>query len=342
MNILSIIVPIYNVEDYLEECIQSILKQTFQRFEIILVNDGSSDSSGVICDEYKKKDNRIKVIHKENGGVSSARNIGLENAMGKYVAFVDPDDTIDFRMYEIMINKAINDDVDIVVCKIKIINNKLKIDKESKVWRVVNCKIVKEDIEKNLIPDILTNGQYSMTSSVNKIYKIDLLKKTNIKFDEEMSHGEDARFNLLLIQEANSIEFIDKALYNYYIRDRVSLTRTFNENLYDEIVENKNFGLKLCKKYNINNTKGYHDEYINNSINFIQDLIRSNLANSKKRKLVLRIINEKDFIEELGNYNPPSYYYKILKLVFKIKCYLLIKGIVLCKQNICSIYRREI
>lgn len=97
---ISIIVPIYNVEKYLPKCIESILSQTFTNFELILVNDGSKDRSGIICDEYASKDNRIKVIHKENGGVSSARNSGVDLASGKYIGFVDPDDYIKKDMYE--------------------------------------------------------------------------------------------------------------------------------------------------------------------------------------------------------------------------------------------------
>ncbi|MEG1313359.1 MAG: glycosyltransferase, partial [Bacilli bacterium] len=97
---LSIIVPVYNVDKYINKCIESILAQTFTDFELLLVNDGSLDSSGSICDEYEKKDSRIKVFHKENGGVSSARNLGLENARGEWIAFVDGDDWISPEMYK--------------------------------------------------------------------------------------------------------------------------------------------------------------------------------------------------------------------------------------------------
>ena len=97
---LSIIVPVYNVDKYLERCIRSILNQTYENFEIILVNDGSTDNSGIICENYSKVDSRIRVIHKKNEGVSSARNIGVDNAKGKYIGFIDPDDYINKYMYE--------------------------------------------------------------------------------------------------------------------------------------------------------------------------------------------------------------------------------------------------
>lgn len=99
--LLSIIVPIYNVEQYLERCIESIINQTYKNLEIILVDDGSKDNSGTIADTYASKDNRIKVIHKENGGLSDARNHGLDQAKGKYIIFIDSDDFIDSSMCEI-------------------------------------------------------------------------------------------------------------------------------------------------------------------------------------------------------------------------------------------------
>ena len=105
MGKVSIIVPIYNVEKYLSKCIESILSQTYKNIEIILVDDGSPDNSPQICDEYAKKDDRIIVIHKANGGVSSARNAGIDIATGKYIGFVDPDDYIENNMYELMVNK---------------------------------------------------------------------------------------------------------------------------------------------------------------------------------------------------------------------------------------------
>lgn len=116
MTEISIIVPVYNVEQYLENCIQSILNQTFKNYELILVDDGSTDKSGEICDKYEKIDNRIKVIHKDNGGLSSARNSGLDIACGKYIGFVDSDDSIHPRMYEILYDLIKKHNVDISCC----------------------------------------------------------------------------------------------------------------------------------------------------------------------------------------------------------------------------------
>lgn len=113
---LSIIVPIYNVEKYLPRCIESILNQTFREFELILINDGSTDNCKEICEKYKKIDSRIIVVNKKNGGVSSARNFGIDISRGEYIGFVDPDDFIDANMYEILFNTANSYNSDMVIC----------------------------------------------------------------------------------------------------------------------------------------------------------------------------------------------------------------------------------
>lgn len=113
---ISVIVPVYNVEKYLRQCIESIKMQTFENWELILVDDGSLDNSGSICDEYAQSDNRIKVVHKENGGVSTARNFGLAIAAGKYISFIDSDDYIVPKFFEIMLEKLLTYKADIVRC----------------------------------------------------------------------------------------------------------------------------------------------------------------------------------------------------------------------------------
>ncbi|MEH7309214.1 glycosyltransferase, partial [Neobacillus drentensis] len=160
MNTISIIVPIYNVEQFLPNCIDSILIQSFTDFELILVNDGSTDRSGEICDLYARMDNRIKVIHKPNGGVSSARNKGIDISKGNYIAFVDPDDTIEPKMYDVLLQSALRYKADIVVCPYKAINlidNTVTI---SSVWKNVNCALSKEKINQYLLPLILVDKTY--------------------------------------------------------------------------------------------------------------------------------------------------------------------------------------
>lgn len=115
---ISIIVPVYNVEKYLEKCVRSILAQTFTDFELILVDDGSPDSSGAMCDQFAEQDQRVKVIHKENGGLSDARNAGIEIATGEYLGFVDSDDYIADDMYELLYTNIVKEDADLSICGI--------------------------------------------------------------------------------------------------------------------------------------------------------------------------------------------------------------------------------
>lgn len=168
---LSIIVPIYKTELYLKKCIDSILNQIFKNFELILVADGSPDRCGEICDEYAKKDNRIKVIHKKNGGQASARNEGLDIAKGNYIGFVDSDDWLEPNMYEVLYNEIIKSNSIISICKIttsKKIKNKVK-----------KIKILDS---KEKIFDALLRENYLKWSVCNKLYKKEDIK--NIRFLE--------------------------------------------------------------------------------------------------------------------------------------------------------------
>ena len=127
-NKISVIVSIYNIEKYIQRAVESICAQTYSNLEIILVDDGSTDSSGRICDEYAKKDNRIRVIHKKNGGLSSARNEGIKAATGEYIAFVDGDDWVDKSMYEDMLKAMYTYDADIAICNYKAVGKEHIID----------------------------------------------------------------------------------------------------------------------------------------------------------------------------------------------------------------------
>ena len=153
--LLSVIVPIYNVEDYLNECIESIIKQTYKDLEIILVDDGSTDKSGIICDEYVKKDGRICVIHKTNKGLLEARLTGVEKAKGKYITFVDSDDWIVENMYEDLLRTLETSNAEIVICGIYRYWN------ESEIAYDIPCldeRVYKRrDIERKIIPFMLWN-----------------------------------------------------------------------------------------------------------------------------------------------------------------------------------------
>lgn len=218
MPVVSVIVPIYNVEEYLERCVDSILNQTFTDFELILVNDGSTDNCGVICDRYAKKDPHIKVIHKENGGLSDARNAGIDVSAGQYMMFIDSDDYIDPKMLEILYERILNDGSDMALC------NFLYVDENG-------TPIIEKNTElpiKNQIITTLSEAFLKLTGdkywyyiiACNKLYKRFLFDE--IRFPYGKQH-EDEFVAHKVIGKCRSISCVDKPLY-YYVQRSGSIT----------------------------------------------------------------------------------------------------------------------
>ena len=210
---ISIIVPVYNVEKYIRKCLDSILNQTFKDFELILVDDGSLDNSGKICDDYALKDNRIKVIHKKNGGLSSARNAGLDVAQGDYIGFVDSDDWIEPDMYEILYENCIRTNADIGIVEI---NYGGILEKEDKNKRKIYSN-------KDLLKDLVYNAGKDITwTAWNKLWRRDLIEDTRFK---EGRIYEDGLFLYTLSNKIEKIIKINYRAYNYRI-DNESITRS--------------------------------------------------------------------------------------------------------------------
>lgn len=208
---ISIIVPIYKVEKYLERCINSILNQSFSNFELILVDDGSPDNCGKICDEYKKKDNRITVIHKKNGGLSDARNAGLDIAKGKYIGFVDSDDIIHPRMYEILFQCINKSNSDIAQCKFKKFKNLEELKNDLDNYN----ETFEEYDNKTAIIDMIDNNKINV-NSWNKLYKRELFEI--LRFPKGKIH-EDEFLTYKLLYDSRKIAYIDEELYYYYQND---------------------------------------------------------------------------------------------------------------------------
>lgn len=216
---VSIILPVYNVEKYLEQCLDSIIKQTFKDFECICVNDGSSDNSLSILEEYAKKDKRIKIISQENKGVSGARNTGLKQATGKYVTFIDSDDWISNKYIETLYNSITFCDYDIACAHHKIyfedINDFKILKNVSKIKKI----LLKNN--RNIVDKI---NVVNLSKNVwNKIYKNDFLIKNNFSFFEDIFSGEDYSFNLLCFLYTDKVVFMDDFIYFYRKRNN-SLT----------------------------------------------------------------------------------------------------------------------
>lgn len=215
---VSIIVPVYNVENYLENCIESILNQTLQDIELILVNDGSTDGCRKICDEYAKKDNRITVIHKDYGGVSSARNAGLDISKGKYIGFVDSDDYVDLEMYDKLYKLCESNNSDIAVCKLgRVIDGKLINNEEN---------LFIKDLNNNEAIEELFKGILYRFSLCNKLFKKSCFKE--ISFPEGRIH-EDLSTTYKLFANADKVTYTNYIGYFYVKRNNSILTKTYNE-----------------------------------------------------------------------------------------------------------------
>ena len=313
--IISIIVPIYNVGEYLPRCIDSILNQTFKRFELILVNDGSKDNSGVVCDDYARKDTRIKVIHKSNGGVSSARNEGLYVAKGEYIGFVDPDDYIDKNMYEKLYRLCIDNNSDIAICRFnREINGKIQ-NKESteEIIELNNMEAMNELFKGNLYRFSLCNKLFS-----KKCFN-------DVLFPEERIH-EDLSTTYKLFDNSKKTVYINYCGYIYVRRENSILTSTYNEKrlqafiAWDEIIEfiDKNY-YEIIEQVIATFTYWCVDNilYILNQVN-----------NSKKKNNYLNIIQKyttKYYIYIKRN-NILSRSYKLRIRIFNINYKLFILG----------------
>lgn len=205
---ISVIVPVYNAEKYLRRCIESILTQTFTDFELLLIDDGSKDNSLHICEEFAKNDSRIRVFHKKNGGVSSARNVGLDNINGKWLAFIDSDDIIEQDyLYNLIIK---SDEVDFVICGYKQIGKQNKIVIYHEAIYDMNSKKEMSFFDKSEL-----EAQSLFYCPWRKLYKSDIIKKHNIKFETNIFLGEDTCFIISYINYVNKIRTIKSTSYTY-------------------------------------------------------------------------------------------------------------------------------
>lgn len=207
---VSIIVPVYKAEAYLHRCVDSILAQTFTDFELLLIDDGSPDKSGEICDVYAQKDNRVRVIHKENGGVSSARNIGLNNACGDWTTFVDSDDFLDISSLEIMYELTNRYDSDLYCFKYRITNEYNIGTNKQEYQNSTICNMSKDSMIKKILTYQTNCGPCA------KLFKTEKLK--NYSFDETLRIGEDLLLNLSYISDLQkSIIYSETSVYNYFM-----------------------------------------------------------------------------------------------------------------------------
>lgn len=309
-DLISIIIPVYKVEKYLEKCIESVLKQTYTNLQIILVDDGSPDNCGKICDEYAKKDSRIEVIHKANGGLSDARNVGISKAKGRYIGFVDSDDYIKEDMYEILLNLIKKYDADVSICNLYdvIDGNECIRNKENGIKEYSRLDILKEVLlDKNI-----------QSYAWNKLYKKELFDEIKYPIGKKY---EDIGTTFYLFEKCNKIVVTSEPEY-YYLKRADSLVNNVTESTildYTEIIIQR----YLYIKQNIKELRKYNNYYLaktlitaHNDIENLENISEGMQQRYKKLyELVLEIIksNSKD-IDELFSEEQKSALENLIKL----------------------------
>ena len=235
---ISVIVPVYNVEDLLPRCVESIMAQTKRNIEIILVDDGATDGSGAICDEYAQKDARIRVVHKQNGGLTSAWKAGVSVAAGAYLGFVDSDDWIDKDMYERMWESAVKYDSDVVVCGLVFDYEDSSIPKRNEISgfekEYYDRKALKE-----LFPTLINDGRFFgrmlQPARVTKLYRKELVDNNKSLCKEEVSVGEDMQLTLPVLIDAGSMSVVKDFYPYHYWFNRKSMTGKYDPRYLEKI-----------------------------------------------------------------------------------------------------------
>ena len=217
MDKISIIIPVYNVEQYVKKCLESVLNQTYSNLEVLIINDGSTDNSAYICQEYADKDTRIRLFHQENRGLSSALNIGLEHFTGDYLGFVDSDDWVEPDMFETLYNLIKSKKTSISIAS-------FYYDKDNVSFPVKNKNHIPDDVisKKNMLLYPLQRDMYPGFCGYvwNKLYSADIIKASNLKFAEEIKYGMDIVFYTSLVISENGTGICsDKPVYHYLQRD---------------------------------------------------------------------------------------------------------------------------
>ena len=330
----SIIIPIYKVEKYLRECVDSILNQDYTDFEVILVDDGSPDGCPQICDEYAAKDSRVKVIHQQNSGVSAARNNGIEAASGRYFWFVDGDDGITDGAFEV-IKSYLGFDFDVldfgdIPDGVKAEDNEIN----NKKYALIHSR---DDIEKLMSH---ANDKRFMHYSWKKIFKASFIKDNGIRFDSRLSYGEDSVFNFEAYIRADKIIFSEDWVYKYRDRDD-SASKTiegiFKMDFISQLELNCAIRDELYEKYSGRYTKSYYENkgfFVLEQLLIFVILKKIYGSSNRNKYRIFRTVSSSAFVRDcFKNYDINKAKRKSLewRVLWAIKYRLFFLGHILCK-----------
>lgn len=329
MPLISIIVPVYNAEKVLYHCIDSILSQTFSDFELILVDDGSNDNSGKICDEYSERDNRIRVIHKANGGVSTARNVGIEVAQGEYICFVDSDDYLEKDYLEaLMETREKFPDAENVWCSFQTVEDYCKNIKE--IYFAEKGKEL-SFYDLSSIMDLCEKWLVQMPW--NKLFETKIIIDNSLIFPPELSLGEDYIFNLQYLDCTNGkIVVVNKPEYNYLRDGKESLDNKYYPNLLEIYRRLNSETEKYAEKWNLSEeqrSKMYNSFFYRLEAVLRNTFNKKNQSSLRKKlkynKTILKSVDFRDSMDKMSANIHPVY-----RFAYKIHNY----SLVLCFRQI--------
>lgn len=309
---ISVIIPVYNVEDYLPKCLESVIKQTYTNLEILLINDGSTDCSAEICEHYAASDPRIKIIHKENGGLSDARNVGIEAANGEFLGFVDSDDWIDVDMYEILFQLISTYEADIAICRIREILNDEIIDEST--GALVTCSGADA-----LIFMVTKNNHYKFDHGItNKLIRKELIRNFRFPVGKLV---EDLYFTPSLVLASKKCVYKDVSKYNY-LTDRpnsIMNSKVTEKLIFDELNGYQELERLLFRKGIQGSIARVHEIYLIRLLHYHYE-VENSLLENKKQLL--------DILEQLFHLNfvPPEKTWKNFKIRFQISLFNLSPG----------------
>lgn len=325
--LVSVIMPVYNVENYISKSIESVLNQTYSAFELIIVIDGSKDNSCTIAENYATQDSRIKIVYKENGGLSDARNYGLNIAKGDYYYFIDSDDYIDKKLLEEVVYYADNNDLDVVTFGfyVDFENDKFntyysyEVRPRNGIYNSCNINTI-----------IVDEGFYNYIGYAwNKLYKSTIIKNNNKCFINGLSLIEDIEFNYLVFKDTEKIGFIDKVFYHYIQRNRKSLVNAQYDNFYELKLRAAKLRVEILENWNIDNNfleKESHKLYLGALNSGLSNICKcKDLSMNKKRIKIKEIIDFDRSINYKNIFNHSiDIKSKVLSILIMMKMYRLI------------------
>lgn len=268
---ISIIVPIYNSSQYIDRCIASVLSQTYEGFELLLIDDGSTDDSYACCEKWRIKDKRIILKQQQNSGVSVARNRGLADAKGQYILLLDSDDWLASNTLEILVDVQSQNNADCIIFGFNQTSGNIWAPKDNFIYNSI------EDFKKDFSYHINTE---LLSSSVNKLYRKELIKKM---YPKDMAFGEDLLFSLDYLEQCKCISFIKAPLYQHEVYNNASLTHTFNIKRFRdiEIIQNRILEFAIDK-----NDKDLYKKYLADCIRIIRSFLKCDIAYNEKRTIL--------------------------------------------------------